>query len=178
VDSLTFLQSRQKWAEHWLGKASEESGPEADRRVEQYRQLKEGYAQATAEIRDLRSRTKPIPRDLGDISDLPPELLQELSSVKTDTIEDQLVTIINSLGGTADLDQILVGLYRRFDVLQTRRFIQNKLWRMNQKYCVWTVPKKKGVYTTEPPDGDWGKTPTPRRKEREPVDDLDDEIPF
>ena len=52
-------------------------------------------------------------------------------------------------GGTATLDQILVGLNRKFKVAQKRRFLQNKLYRMPM---VWSVPGRKGVYTTEPPE--------------------------
>lgn len=132
-----------------------------------------------AELIRLYGLTSPLPADLGNIHDLPAELLEELSVAKTDELEDQLVTVINSYGGSASLDQILVGLYRKFKVTQKRRFIQNKLYRMS---TVWSVGGKKGVYTTIEPedeperpvlaaeDGGYHGTAT------DP--DIDPEIPF
>ena len=89
-----------------------------------------------------------VPPDLGNIFDLPPDLLDELSIANTDALEDQLVTVVNAYGGTATLDQILVGLYRKFGISQKRRFVQNKLYRMPM---VWSIPGKKGVYSTAEP---------------------------
>ena len=105
--------------------------------------------ETAAELIRLKKLTTALPPEIGDIHDLPGEVLDELSIATSDTIDDQLVTVINAYGGTATLDQILVGLYRKFKVAQKRRFLQNKLYRMPM---VWSVPGKKGVYTTEPPE--------------------------
>lgn len=139
---------------------------------------------AVAEIVKLRDMTSALPADLGSIHDLPQELLDELSVAKTDELEDQLVTVINAYGGEASLDQILVGLYRKFKVSQKRRFLQNKLYRMD---TVWSVPSKKGVYTaTEPQDAspsqasnyEGGGYEYGQVDEAPPDRDLDSEIPF
>lgn len=103
---------------------------------------------AVDEIVRLKGLTSALPPDLGNVYDLPAELLEELSIAKVDDLEDQLVTVINSYGGEASLDQVLVGLYRKFKVSQKRRFLQNKLYRMDM---VWSVDGKKGIYTTAPP---------------------------
>ena len=103
---------------------------------------------AANEIINLRELTTALPPEIGNIHDLPEEVLVELSIATADEIEDQLVTVINACGGTATLDQILVGLYRKFKVAQKRRFLQNKLYRMPM---VWSLPGKKGVYMTEQP---------------------------
>ena len=117
-----------------------------------------------------------VPPDLGRISDLPEELLEELSVAKTDDLEDQLVTVINACNGEATLDQILVGLYRKFKIIQKRRFVQNKLYRMEM---VWSVPGKKGVYTTEEQKTvDQMVEDTMHTEEHMAVRDLDSEIPF
>jgi hypothetical protein len=112
-----------------------------------------GFADELNEVYDhilsLEAKTSAIPPDLGNIHDLPKELLDELSVAKTDELEDQIVTVINAYGGVATLDQILVGLYRKFNVVQKRRFIQNKLYRMPM---VWSVEGRKGVYTTKAPE--------------------------
>ncbi len=108
-----------------------------------------GYAETLQEMAEevirLRVLTTAIPAELGNVHDLPQDLLNELSIANADEIEDQIVTVINAYGGTANIDQILVGLYRKFKVLQKRRFLQNKLYRMSM---VWSVPGKKGLYTT------------------------------
>ena len=112
------------------------------------RALHEGLVRARIKLIELEGLTSALPPDLGNIHDLPQELLKELSVVKTDELEDQIVTAINAYGGEASLDQILVGLYRKFKVVQKRRFLQNKLYRMTM---VWAVPGKRGWYTlTEP----------------------------
>ena len=106
---------------------------------------------ARDELVRLYGLTTALPPDLGNVHDLPPELLEELSISKGDELDDQIVTVINAYGGEASLDQVLVGLFRKFKVSQKRRFMQNKLYRMPM---VWSVDGRKGVYTTtEPEDG-------------------------
>lgn len=136
-----------------------------------------------SELERLRRATQPVPASYGDLSDLPPELVKELTGIKVDDLEEQLFTIIKS-GDEVDLDAILIELYRRFRVVQTRKFLQNKLWRMAQKELVYSVPRRKGVYTaTKPADGadddfaalvDLDTTPNTGGF----GDDLDDDPPF
>ena len=66
----------------------------------------------------------------GDYSDLPQELLDELSIRQVDQLETQIIEVLRANGGTADLDQILVGLYRLHNIVHKRRVVQNKLWQM------------------------------------------------
>jgi len=134
------------------------------------------------ELIRLYGLTSALPADLGNIHDLPPELLEELSVAKTDELEDQLVTVIKAYGDEASLDQILVGLYRKFKVTQKRRFIQNKLYRMD---TIWSVSGKKGVYTTTEPPPPLGESLrrlnesfSGVRNQKEPSEDDDPEIPF
>ena len=136
---------------------------------------------AVADLIRLMGLTSALPPDLGNVYDLPQELLDELSIAKTDDMEDQLVTVINAYGGEATLDQILVGLYRKFKVSQKRRFLQNKLYRMPM---VWSVDGKKGIYTTTKP-----LIAQPDEKELDDLlgtakptygrhQDMSDEVPF
>lgn len=105
------------------------------------------------EVHHLRSVTKPVPRTLGDISDLPEELRAELSAIKTDDVEDQIFTIVNSCENKeANIDTILVELYRRFQGVHKRNYITNKLWRMvNKSEMLWNGSSGKGYYTTIEP---------------------------
>jgi hypothetical protein len=73
------------------------------------------------------------PLDVSDTAGLPPELLKELSNVEADELETQLFAVIGALGGSADLDQLLIGLFRKYNAVHKRRFLQNKLWRMVRK---------------------------------------------
>lgn len=132
-----------------------------------------GYAAsldgAADHIIKLEGLTSALPPELGNIHDLPQELLGELSVSKTDELEDQIVTVINAYGGEASLDQILVGLFRKFEIVQKRRFMQNKLYRMSM---VWSVDGRKGVYTTSEPHEE---SVTHHFK---PIPDEGDDIPF
>ena len=139
------------------------------------------------EIERLRRITKPIPASYGDLSDLPPELMKELSGIKVDDLEQQIYTIIKSGGEDADLDAVLIELFRRFKVVQTRKFLQNKLWRMAQKELIFSVPSRKGVYSAIKPEGTGAEqgensAATPflaLRVEPNPWDDdADDDVPF
>ena len=120
---------------------------------------------------DLEAKLKPLPSRLGDLSDLPPELLAELSTPRGDEMENQIMVVLQAYGGTADLDQILVGLYRKFKVVQKRRFLQNKVWRMCQKSMLWSIRGKKGVYTFNEPADD-------EKEEIPPQQSDEDELEF
>ncbi len=134
------------------------------------------------ELKRLEAMTRPIPIvDGDDLSDLPPELLSELTVAKTDALEDQIATVINATGGEADIDTILIYLFRRFKVIQTRRYIQNKLWRMVQKGLLFSVEGRKGHYSTRPETTvefvDSSNSPM-GGDDAPPEDEYDDEIPF
>ncbi|MBV9989900.1 MAG: hypothetical protein JOZ72_01290 [Alphaproteobacteria bacterium] len=93
----------------------------------------------------------PRPLDADDLSDLPPELVAELSTPQVDLLERQIANVLEALGGAGDLDQILIGLYRRFQVVQKRRFLQNKLWRMVRKGLVLKTKSVRGVFRLDAP---------------------------
>jgi hypothetical protein len=87
-----------------------------------------------------------------DLSDLPPELLKELSdSAKGE--KDVVLKIIDDRGGTATLDEILIDLWRKHKEIGKRPIVANKLYRLGRRHLVWTVGGKKGVYTTIKPVG-------------------------
>lgn len=156
------------------------------------------WARATEELLDeyekLRLASMPVPADYGDLADLPKELLAELTGLKSDPLEQQLLALIKGAGREIDLDIILIEMFRRHKVIQTRRFLQNKLWRMVQKGMIFIVSGRKGVYTIEPQQGPQeaepeDATPPPSRftefapsqaMSRKPSfdDDLDDDVPF
>lgn len=89
--------------------------------------------------------------DTNDLSGLPDELLHELSVSQADTLELQILDVMQALGGSADLDQVLIGLYRKFQVIQKRRFLQNKLWRMVRKGQMEKPKGERGQFHLEKP---------------------------
>lgn len=91
-------------------------------------------------------------KSLGDLSDIPAALLHELSVwKKTDELEEQILTVIRACdGGAANLDQVLVGLYRKFKTIHLRRFMQNKLYRMSKNNLISPVPGQRATYKIGP----------------------------
>jgi hypothetical protein len=141
VDSVReYLHLMARWRKNAATKGEQHLVANYDKRM--------AFLQALVdEVEDLRRVTKPIPASYGDLSDLPPELMKELSGIKVDDLEQQIFTIIKSGGDEVDLDAVLIELFRRFKVVQTRKFLQNKLWRMAQKELIFSVPSRKGVYS-------------------------------
>jgi hypothetical protein len=123
-----------------------------------------------AEIEASRLRLRSVSNALGDLSDLPPEVLAELSVSKLDDLEQQMRDIVAS-GEDVGLDTVIVELYRRHKVIQPRKFIMNKLYRMAQKGLLNPVEGKKGVYAI----------PASKVKSQSFSvfdSDLDDDVPF
>lgn len=90
--------------------------------------------------------------------ELPPELLKELRIPSADEIGNRITTVLNDLGGSGNLDEILVCLYRRFGVIEKRRVVQNKLWRMVRKGQLRKAPKKRNRFMLE------SQQPQPKRR--------------
>jgi len=100
----------------------------------------------------VADNTARLPAVAGpDISDLPAELLAELSASRADLLERQILSVLEASQGSADLDQLLIGLYRRFKVVQKRRYLQNKLWRMVRKGQVQKTKSARGIFRLERP---------------------------
>jgi len=85
-----------------------------------------------------------------DLAGLPPELLKQLKITEGDKLEAAIVEVINEAGGTIILDKLLIGLYRKTKEIHQRTTTVGRLYRMSQKGLVFSVPRKKGVYTTNP----------------------------
>ncbi len=87
-----------------------------------------------------------------DLSDLPTELLNELSGRAVKGENDPLVQIIIDRGGTATIDEILIDLYRKHGQIGKRILVQNKLYRLSKHGAIWPTTGRKGVYTITPPE--------------------------
>jgi len=123
---------------------------------------KERYARWLSLIRSFRA-----PMNLEDVSDLPAELVKELN-LPSDKLESEIIAVLRFAAEPIDLDQLLIGLYRRFGVIQKRRFLQNKLWRMERKEQICKGKNRKGLYSLDPvkvrPDESAQRAKRARRK--------------
>jgi len=118
------------------------------------------------ELEAARKRLRPVPSDVGDISDLPEELVAQLNLVRVDELEQLIRDIVAAADGKeVGVDQIMIELYRRHKRIEQRRFIMNKLYRMGQKGIINSTEGRKGSYFIPKQGTGWG-------------DDLDDDIPF
>ena len=90
---------------------------------------------------------KTVGRRLGDLSDLPEELRKQIAAVKLDDLEEMILkTLRERYSGVANVDEIIVGLYRDHQfITKDRRVLANKLYRMQRAELVESVPKRKGV---------------------------------
>lgn len=97
---------------------------------------------------------KDLGKRLGDLNDLPEELRKQINAAKLDDLEEKIVTTLRDrFGGVANVDELIVGLYRDFAyVTDDRRKLGSKLYRMQQGEIIESVPKKKGVYRLKDKD--------------------------
>lgn len=84
-----------------------------------------------------------------EIDGLPEDLLKELSISDGDKTDFAIVAIINDAGGVQSMDRILIGLYKKTGEIFKRNAMTSKLYRMSQKGLVFSVPNKKGWYSTD-----------------------------
>ncbi len=112
------------------------------------------------EIENLRSATiirkpngiNPLALSANDVSGLPPALLDQLlNKPEQDSLETEICDIINGAGGTLLIDHIIIGLFKRTGTVHDRPQLVSKFHRMNKKDLIFSVPGKKGVYTTIKP---------------------------
>ena len=80
--------------------------------------------------------------------------MAELSISESDKLDYSLVSLIKSCGGVATLDRILVSVYKLTEEIMKRATLNSRLYRMVQKGLIYSVPGKKGVYSTFPMDED------------------------
>ena len=94
---------------------------------------------------------KNVGRRLGDLSDLPESLRKQIAAAKLDDLEEKIIkTIRERFDGVANVDEIIVGLYRDHQyITEDRRQLANKLYRMQKSGLLESVPKRKGVYKVE-----------------------------
>ena len=86
----------------------------------------------------------------SEFEDLPPEMQKALGMSESDKAEMRILQTIEDIGGVCSLDVLMVKLFQRFKEVNDRRQLQTKLLRMIKKGILYSVPKKKAVYSLKP----------------------------
>ena len=101
---------------------------------------------------DESSEKKPKQYSLNllpeDLEGLPAELMDQLSITSADKAEFLILSLMENAGGIMSLDQILVQYYKETKEVIKRTAMTNRMYRMVQKGLAFSVPHKKGVYST------------------------------
>lgn len=87
-----------------------------------------------------------IGKRLGNLQDIPDELKRELNTFQKSEEDSKIIEVIRTFEGIANIDEVLVGFYRKFGEIKKRKDIALKLYRLSRAGILLTVPKKKGVY--------------------------------
>ena len=90
------------------------------------------------------------------IDNCPEELLSELVISDSDALEMLIVKLVERAGGAMSLDHIIIALFRESGEIHKRSVLTGKIYRMRKKKLLYSVPKKKAVYSTEPVNGKGG----------------------
>jgi hypothetical protein len=118
----------------------------------QNRQESESVASAACNATHSPALKLTTQQDRYDLSDLPPELLEELSDEARREVGHQLIEIIDGRGGTATLDEILIDLYRKYKKVGKRANVAKRLLFLSRRGLCGLVPGANGYYTTAQPD--------------------------
>lgn len=88
---------------------------------------------------------------IENINDLPPEIIKELSQAeKLDKMEEKIINLITyTYDKIANIDEIIVGMYRNYGIIKTRDYYVGKLYKMVRKKVLFSMPKKKGIYAVK-----------------------------
>ncbi len=128
----------------WLEEARQKGN--ADGTVRRWTRRMKALQEAADELGRLRALHRPVLRDTGDLGDLPPALLAELSGPRTDPLEDRILALAGAAEGGIELNRLLIELYRRHGEVHTRKALNNKAYRMVQKGLLRQLDGRRGVY--------------------------------
>ena len=85
---------------------------------------------------------------INDYEKLPKAIKKELCFGHMDDLSEKIIDVLNFYEGVANIDEIIVGMYRMFDVIKTRNYYVGKLYKMARNHLINNVKGKKGLYTT------------------------------
>lgn len=90
--------------------------------------------------------------EAGDLEGLPKELLDSLEIPDSKKMEMLIIKCVDSVGGSASINKILISLYRDTGEIHGRKETANRVYRMTQKGLLFSSSLGKGIYTTANPN--------------------------
>ena len=152
-DQVAFHQTK---ADHFERRALK--FPAEGHRAVAHRKMLGRFTELEAFLESLQAmpagsgQSRPVLSKLGlspeELEGLPPELLEELNITEADRADFAVLSVLDEAGGVLSLDKLLIGLYRKTGEVHKRTQLNSRLYRMMQKGSVFSVPGKKGVYST------------------------------
>ena len=115
----------------------------------QFRDLLEAMERTPVAV---EASSNPLTLTQDDLVGLPKELLEQLNISEADRADAIIMDLINAAGGTLLLDKILIGLYKATGQIHQRNQNISRIYRLGKKGLVFSVPRKKGLYTTAKPE--------------------------
>jgi len=117
-------------------------------------------------IKDVIDKNKETKAQLPELLDCNPDITQEdleglteeqiemLDIPKADRQELDIVEIIQSVGGTATVRKVMIGLLKKNGEMPDKQYINNKMYRMTHKEnpVLFRSDMGQGYYTTVEPD--------------------------
>jgi len=84
-----------------------------------------------------------------DLVGLPKEVVDNLNLTESDLFEFEIVRIIDRLGGSSNINKLIIALYRETGENHPRGPLATKIYRMVQKGMLYSSMEGKGIYTTD-----------------------------
>ena len=148
-------------AERFEAKGQKAASPQAKqdcaKRAESHRRMAQRFQELLEHLESLPTRGASGPMSTQssrirltpeELDGLPEELLGELSLSEADRADFAVQSVIDEAGGILSLDKIIVALYRKTGEVSKRTTLNARIYRMTQRGDLYSVPGKKGVYST------------------------------
>lgn len=85
---------------------------------------------------------------IGNMEDLPKELREQIKISDSDKLDMDIIEAIDSFGGVAAIDEVLVALWRKSGKVHERDYIARKIYRLTRNKMIVSV-KRKGYFSTD-----------------------------
>jgi hypothetical protein len=141
----------------WLWNKANQYPPTHPKYREQRKQTYSNLVSEFSELMHYLEREKSIQltleddskigRRFGDLSNIPQEMLEEMSLFLLDELEIKILNVItNDFNGIAGIDEIFLQIFRKHGKQLKRTYLANKLNRMTKKGLVLPQEGRKGIY--------------------------------
>jgi hypothetical protein len=159
IDNYLAFVKEQVAVQHRLARRFEQVPTKKNRHLEASRNfgelaefLEEIHSKGTQDTSYLNrgnSARKKLLLTYEQIEGIPEELLKELNLTEATDRQDLLIEyLIAKAGGILSLDQVMIDLWKKTSEVPKRNTLTSRLYRMVSKGMIYTVPGKKGVYST------------------------------